>query len=105
MKLLKKVRIINWHYFYNVTFDLDQINFLTGQNAAGKSTLIDAMQIVLLGDTSGRTFNKAANEKSGRTLKGYLKGEIGDDGLGSFKYLRSGRFTSYIVSKRILYII
>ncbi len=97
MKLLKKIRIINWHYFYNVTFDLDQINFLTGQNAAGKSTLIDAMQIVLLGDTSGRMFNKAANEKSGRTLKGYLKGEIGDDGAGSFKYLRNGRFTSYIV--------
>ena len=64
MKLLKKVRIINWHYFYNVTFELDQINFLTGQNAAGKSTLIDAMQIVLLGDTSGRTFNKAANENA-----------------------------------------
>ena len=79
MKLLKKVRIINWHYFYNVTFEVDQVNFLTGQNAAGKSTLIDAMQVVLLGDTSGRTFNKAANEKSGRTLKGYLKGEIGDD--------------------------
>lgn len=96
MKLLKKIRIINWHYFYNVTFDLDQINFLTGQNAAGKSTLIDAMQIVLLGDTSGRTFNKAANEKSGRTLKGYLKGEIGDDGDNSFKYLRNGRFSSYI---------
>ena len=64
MKLLKKVRIINWHYFYNVTFEVDQVNFLTGQNAAGKSTLIDAMQVVLLGDTSGRTFNKAANEKS-----------------------------------------
>lgn len=97
MKLLKRVRIINWHYFTNVIFDLDQVNFLTGQNAAGKSTLIDAMQIVLLGDTSGRTFNKAANEKSGRTLKGYLKGEIGDDGEGSFKYLRTGRFSSYIV--------
>lgn len=97
MKSLKKIRIINWHYFYNVTFELDQVNFLTGQNAAGKSTLIDAMQVVLLGETSGRTFNKAANEKSGRTLKGYLKGEIGDDGEGSFKYLRNGRFTSYIV--------
>ena len=46
MKLLKKIRIINWHYFYKVSFDLDQVNFLTGQNAAGKSTLIDAMQIV-----------------------------------------------------------
>ena len=97
MKLLKRVRIINWHYFYNVEFDVDQVNFLTGQNAAGKSTLIDAMQVVLLGDTSGRIFNKAANEKSGRTLKGYLKGEIGDDGAGSFRYLRNGRFSSYIV--------
>lgn len=97
MKKLVKVRIINWHYFYNTTFELDQVNFLTGQNAAGKSTLIDAMQVVLLGDTSGRQFNKAANEKAGRTLKGYLKGEIGDDGEGSFKYLRNGRFSSYIV--------
>ena len=25
MKLLKKIRIINWHYFYNVSFDLDQV--------------------------------------------------------------------------------
>ena len=96
MKKLVKVRIINWHYFYNVTFDIDQVNFLTGQNAAGKSTLIDAMQVVLLGDTSGRQFNKAASEKAGRTLKGYLKGEIGDDGEGSFRYLRNGRFSSYI---------
>jgi uncharacterized protein YPO0396 len=96
MKKLVKVRIINWHYFYNVTFDIDQVNFLTGQNAAGKSTLIDAMQVVLLGDTSGRQFNKAASEKAGRTLKGYLKGEIGDDGEGSYRYLRNGRFSSYI---------
>ena len=97
MKKLVKVRIINWHYFYNTTFTVDQVNFLTGQNAAGKSTLIDAMQVVLLGDTSGRQFNKAASEKAGRTLKGYLRGEIGDDGEGSFKYLRNGRFSSYIV--------
>ena len=75
MKKLVKVRIINWHYFYNTTFTVDQVNFLTGQNAAGKSTLIDAMQVVLLGDTSGRQFNKAASEKAGRTLKGYLKGK------------------------------
>lgn len=96
MKELKRLRLINWHYFYNVNIEFDKINFLTGENAAGKSTLIDAMQVLLLGDTSGRIFNKAANEKSGRTLKGYLKGEIGDDGEGAFRYLRNGRFTSYI---------
>lgn len=96
MKLLKRIRIINWHYFYNVTIDVETINFLTGENASGKSTLIDALQVVLLGDTSGRMFNKAANEKAGRTLKGYLRGEVGDDGEGAFKYLRNGRFSSYI---------
>ena len=96
MKLLKKLRLINWHYFLNSKIDFGKINFLTGENAAGKSTLIDAMQVLLLGDTTGRSFNKAANEKSGRTLKSYLRGEIGDNDDGSTKFLRNGRFTSYI---------
>lgn len=96
MKSLKKIKIINWHYFWNETINIEPIVFLTGLNASGKSTLIDAMQVVLLGDTSGRFFNKAASEKSSRTLKGYLRGELGDSEDGGFKYLRDGRFTSYI---------
>ncbi|MCH5171972.1 MAG: AAA family ATPase [Erysipelotrichales bacterium] len=96
MKTLRKIKIINWHYFWNETINIEPIVFLTGLNASGKSTLIDAMQIVLLGDTSGRFFNKAASEKSSRTLKGYLRGELGDSEDGGFKYLREGRFTSYI---------
>lgn len=96
MKSLKKVKIINWHYFWNETMNIEPIVFLTGLNASGKSTLIDAFQVVLLGDTSGRFFNKAASEKSARTLKGYLRGELGDAEDGGFHYLRNGRFTSYI---------
>lgn len=96
MKTLKKIKIINWHYFWNETINIEPIVFLTGLNASGKSTLIDALQIILLGDTSGRFFNKAASEKSSRTLKGYLRGELGDAEDGGFKYLREGRFTSYI---------
>ncbi|MFA6377313.1 MAG: SbcC/MukB-like Walker B domain-containing protein [Acholeplasmataceae bacterium] len=97
MKTLTKIRIINWHYFWNETIDVKPIVFLTGVNGSGKSTLIDALEVVLLGDTTGRSFNKAAMEKSSRTLRGYLKGEIGDDQDNGFKYLRNGRFTSYIV--------
>lgn len=96
MKKLKKVLLINWHYFWNELIELDEINFLTGRNASGKSTMIDALQLLLLGDTSNHFFNKAANEKSSRTLKGYLRGELGDDGGAGYRYLRSGRFTSYI---------
>ncbi|MDD4344545.1 MAG: SbcC/MukB-like Walker B domain-containing protein [Bacilli bacterium] len=96
MKLLKRAKVINWHYFWNETIDFEQIVFLTGLNASGKSTLIDAMQVILLGDTSGRFFNKAAMDKSNRTLRGYLRGELGDNVEGGFHYLRNGRFTSYI---------
>ena len=35
-------------------------------------------------------------EKSNRTLKGYLRGELGDTLEGGFNYLRNGRFSSYI---------
>ena len=96
MKKLTKFRLINWHYFQNIEVKFGMINFLTGVTAAGKSTMIDAMQVILLGDTLGRSFNKAANEKSSRTLKGYLRCEVGDNPDGSTRYLRNGRFTSYI---------
>ncbi|MBQ8053355.1 MAG: hypothetical protein IJ198_06100 [Lachnospiraceae bacterium] len=72
-------------------------NILTGKTAAGKSTIIDALQLVLLGDTNGNFFNKAANADSGRTLRSYLYGENGDDGETGFRYLRAATFTSYVV--------
>ncbi len=96
MKELNKLRLINWHLFANDTVDIKNITFLTGSNGTGKSTIIDAMQIVLLGDTSGRNFNKAANEKTGRSLRGYLRCETGETSQGQIMCLRPGRFTSYI---------
>ena len=96
MKKLTRLLLIHWHYFTHETVSFETLNFLTGKNASGKSTIIDAMQLVLLGDTSGGYFNKAANGKGNRSLMGYLKGELGDDEDSGFKYLRNGRFTSYI---------
>lgn len=93
---LTKLRLINWHYFTNTTVDIENITFLTGANGTGKSTIIDALQTVLLGDTTGRNFNKAANEKTGRTLNGYLRGEISETKDGNVVSLRPGRFTTYI---------
>ena len=56
--------------------EFSNINFLTGKNGSGKSTIIDALQLLLLGDTRGNFFNKAANDRTERTLEGYLRGEI-----------------------------
>ncbi|MCI5744992.1 MAG: AAA family ATPase [Erysipelotrichaceae bacterium] len=96
MKLLKKVLLINWHSFSKELIELGNINFLTGKNAVGKSTIVDAIQLVILGDTRGTSFNKAASEKSGRTVISYLKGEVGSDNEGNKKYLREGDFAAYV---------
>ncbi|MDD3074621.1 MAG: ATP-binding protein, partial [Eubacteriales bacterium] len=99
MKLLRKLLIINWHYIDHELLELENVNFLTGKNASGKSTIIDAMQLLFLGDTNAWYFNKAANERSRRTLKGYLRCEVGDDGETGSRYQRTGDFSSYIVAE------
>ncbi|MGI6009924.1 MAG: ATP-binding protein [Ruminococcus sp.] len=96
MKKLKRMLLIHWHHYEIELIEFGMVNFLTGKTAAGKTTIIDALQLVLLGDTSGGFFNKAANEKSARTLKSYLFGEQGDDGDAGFHYLRKERFSSYV---------
>lgn len=99
MKILKRLLLINWHYFAHELIEFEQLNYMTGVNASGKSTVIDALQLVLLGDTSGSYFNKSASGKSSRTLISYLCGEIRDDDKGGFKYLRNDRFVSYVVAE------
>jgi uncharacterized protein YPO0396 len=99
MKLLRKLLIINWHYIDHELLELENVNFLTGKNASGKSTIIDAIQLLFLGDTNEHYFNKAANERSRRTLKGYLRCEVGDDGETGSRYQRTGDFSSYIVAE------
>ena len=93
MKKLKKILLINWLYFSKQLIEVEDINFLTGKNGAGKSTVIDALQIVLLGETNARNFNQAANEKSQRTLDGYLRADMDSNS----PYSRRGKdFSSYI---------
>ena len=97
MKRLKRMLLVNWYFFQKEVIEFDTLTFLTGKNGTGKSTIIDALQLVLLSDTSGGFFNKSANGKSRRTLIGYLRGELSDDEAGGFTYLRNDRFTSYVV--------
>ena len=91
MKKLVKVRLINWHYLSNETVELKGNTLLTGPNASGKSTLMDAITYVL---TAGDTvFNLAANEKGKRDLRGYVKCKLGMDDK---EYLRNGDVTGHI---------
>ena len=91
MKKLVKIRLINWHYLSNETIEINGNTLLTGPNASGKSTIMDAITYVL---TAGDTvFNLAANDKGKRDLRGYVKCKLGMDDK---EYLRNGDVSGHI---------
>ena len=91
MKKLTKIRLINWHYLSNETINVEGNVLLTGQNAAGKSTILDAITYLI---TAGeKKFNQAANDKSKRDLRGYVKCKLG---IENKEYLRDGDVTGDI---------
>ena len=63
---LKRLKLINWHNFENVTFDCARLTYMIGVNAVGKTTILDAIRYCL---TTNRNFNALGNKKSGRTLQ------------------------------------
>ena len=53
---LSRICLNNWHYITKRTLSFnDEINFFTGHSGSGKSTVIDAMQIVLYANTVSYT--------------------------------------------------
>lgn len=91
MKKLTNIRLINWHYFSNETIAIKNNALITGQNATGKSTIVDAIAYVL---TAGdQIFNLAANDKSKRDLRGYVKCKLGIDNQ---EYLRASDTTGHV---------
>jgi len=95
LKRLTRVKLINWHYFDNVDIYIDGSTLITGENGSGKSTILDAIQYVLVADLRQIKFNYSADDESKRTLVDYVKGKTGVDEKGE-RYLRNGDFSSII---------
>jgi len=91
MKTLTRIRLVNWHYFVNETINIKGSVLISGENTSGKSTILDAIQLVLT--TNHRKFNIAANERSNRDLRGYVRGKSGDDNQS---YIRTGSVITYV---------
>lgn len=71
MILLKKVRLINWYGFSNVTAPVGFFTLIAGRNGNGKSAMLDAVKYAAYGDT---VFNKSSESKGSRTLSSYTRG-------------------------------
>lgn len=70
---------------------------ITGDNGAGKSTIVDALQVILLANMNRIKFNSSAHEQNTqRSLISYLRGKTGTDDR---EFLRNYDFTSYLVAE------
>ena len=78
MKKIKKLRLINWHFFDDQEIHFSDINVITGENGTGKSTILDAIHYLQSGGTC--EFNSAAKTlHSSRTVENYLRARIGGE--------------------------
>lgn len=96
MIALKKVRVVNWHYFRDETIEIGERTLISGNNAMGKSTIVDAIQYALAADLRKARFNLAAGDRrGGRDLVGYARCKIGSDAT---EYLRGDSVTHVMLS-------
>lgn len=106
MKTLTKIKLINWHGFYNETININGGVLITGENGTGKSTLLDAIYFVLTGGEEN--FNSAANTYNSRTVETYMRGKTGIEGnafLRCDKYLISHIALEYFDTNRKEYFV
>lgn len=84
MKLLNRILLVNWYLLSAEQIDIEGNTAFIGPNASGKSSILDAIQAVLLGgDQRLIQLNASAGEKSRRTLREYCLGVVRDPSTGA----------------------
>ncbi|MES9879452.1 MAG: ATP-binding protein, partial [Sedimenticola sp.] len=79
MKSLVRLLLINWYRLEQVSIEIKGHTAFIGPNASGKSSLLDAIQAVLVGGSKQWwSPNASAGEKSTRSLKDYCLGVVRD---------------------------
>lgn len=95
MIILRRFHVINWMYYGIQTVEFDGSNLISGPTGSGKSSIVDALQIVLMGEIGTRYFNRSATgSKSDRTIITYLRGKYHES-----EYKRANKaFSSYLAA-------
>ncbi|WP_018234232.1 SbcC/MukB-like Walker B domain-containing protein [Thioalkalivibrio thiocyanodenitrificans] len=81
MKALTRIVLVNWYLFEAVEWEIRGHAALLGKNGAGKSSLIDAIQLVMLGGNLAdwRSNAKATDRRGARDVRSYVLGLVKDE--------------------------
>jgi len=84
MKKLIKIRLVQFFLYETLDIDIGMTCGIFGANGSGKSSLLDAVQIVMLGANEGSgnagiAFNAQADETNhnSRSIRAYCLGQYG----------------------------
>ena len=88
---LTKIVLINWMYFQKATLPLEGNAVIVGVNGTGKTTIIDAIQMLLLGNKASK-FNANANAEK-RNLESYVRGAVNTE---EKEFLRPNDVITYL---------
>ena len=81
MKKLIRLLMVNWYRIEQQSIEIEGHTAVIGPNASGKSSLLDAVQAVLVGGHKDWWRpNASAGEKSTRSLRDYCLGVVRDPG-------------------------
>jgi uncharacterized protein YPO0396 len=99
LRRIETIRLVQWYHFQDETIPIGAGCLFLGDNGSGKSTILDALQLALVADLNEVRFNQAANEKSRRTLYGYVRWKLGheDETKGGVARYGRGAATTYIL--------
>lgn len=75
-KLFRRMLINNWGGISRKVLEFHEyVNLFSGKSGSGKSTVMDAIQVILYGSVSAAFLNKAADDaKNRRSVLSYLRG-------------------------------
>lgn len=77
MKRLNRIILVQWYLLEAIQIDIEGNTAIVGPNAAGKSSILDAVQAVLMGGNMNMIrLNASAGEKSKRSLMEYCLGIV-----------------------------
>lgn len=79
-KIFTRILLNNWGGISHKVMELNEyVNLFSGKSGSGKSTVMDALQVVLYGSLASAFLNKAADDaKNRRSVLSYLRGEQKD---------------------------